>query len=130
MRTYTPWIVVVSLAVLLGGFAPAAQARRYKGESYDVLTGSPQGRLVIRTRSRQRGALLRTKVRCKRGTCPVYQRLRFDLSRQDEFGYAGAVEIGGSPCTLFAYVYTSGFESTYNCENGTFGSISGRRGGG
>jgi hypothetical protein len=33
------------------------------------------------------------------------------------------------PCTLFANDYTSGFESTYNCENGTFGSISGRRGG-
>jgi hypothetical protein len=105
------------------------QARRYKGESYDVLSGAEQGKLVIKTRRRQGGAILRTKVRCKRGACPVYRRLRFDLTQVDEFGYQGTVEIGGSPCTIFAYVYTSGFESTYNCENGTFGSVSGRRGG-
>ncbi len=117
----------------LGPAAGDADAVRYRGERYDILSGAQIGRWVIRTKEQDGGALLKVLVRCKpRRTCrPFPRRLRLEMTNQGEpHLYGGTFPLGTTTCSLSAYVYPGGFEGSYSCDDGSFGSISGRSAGG
>jgi len=119
-------IIAVALLLLAG----SSEGARYKGERVEAISGETQGRWIIRTKRPAGQDVLRTVVRCRPGRrCrPFPGRLRFDMvPGADEYAWSGTFAVGGSPCTLDAYVYDQGFESTYQCQDGGFGSISGRR---
>jgi hypothetical protein len=115
-----------ALALVVG--STDADARRYRGERYDVFSGQVIGKWIIVTRELQGDAVLDTRVRCRpaRRCRPFPRRLRLELVRTEEFTYTGTFRVGAVACGLDAYVYPQGFEGTYACDDQTFGSISGR----
>jgi|GEM_PF-6003043 len=123
--------LAVAGLLALGPGAGAANTVRYKGARYDIFSGAEIGRWAIRTTAHDGGALLKVLVRCKpRRTCrPFPSRLRVDMTRQGEPNlYEGTFALGTARCSLNAYVYPGGFEGSYYCGGGSFGSISGRSG--
>ncbi|MGH0038306.1 MAG: hypothetical protein ACQGVK_25010 [Myxococcota bacterium] len=128
-------IALVGLALVLLAPPAVAGKRTYKGKNFDAQTGQSVGRYEIRTKTAKKDGqkLLKVRVRClaKKKKCTVLREKKFKLfPGLDEFEYEGSFELGGSPCTVSGYVYSSGFETTFNCEDGRFGGISGRRKGG
>jgi len=122
-----PGAIVIVTVLLLAG---SSEGARYKGERTDASSGEIRGRWIIRTTRPTGEDVLRTVVRCRPGRrCrPFPGRVRFDMAPGvGEYAWSGTFEVGGATCTLDAYVYDQGFESTYQCEDGGFGSISGRR---
>jgi hypothetical protein len=127
-------VPVLVLALLL--LVPAAWAgtRTYKGKNFDASTGQPAGKYVIKAKRVKKDGLKIWKVRvtCSpKKKCTVLRRAKFKLFPTGfENEYSGTFDLKGAACTLSGYVYGSGFETTFNCDDGGFGSISGRRRGG
>jgi hypothetical protein len=123
----------IALALFAALVAPAAWAgtRTYKGKNFDPVTAKSVGRYTIKAKTARKDGEKRLKVRvsCKpRRKCSVFRRKKFKLfPGVDPFEYQGTFGLGGATCTVSGYVYASGFETTFDCDDGRFGSITGRR---
>jgi len=119
-------MMLVSL-VVLAGVLPAL-ATKYRGPRY-LLTGQGAGTWIIKTRAPRADGTLPTKIKCRpRRACgPFARKLRLALvPGGSTYLYTTTFSLDTAPCTLEAYVYSGGFEGTYNCTDGDAGSISGR----
>lgn len=112
--------------LLLGALAAAttAGAKLYKGDVSDVRTGRSTPATV---KTKGGAAALTTTIRCRPSKgCPLARRTKVRLaSTGGDFHFVGTFTRKGADCSLDAYVYSLGFQGTYNCADGSAGSIGG-----
>ncbi len=122
-------MVVASPGVALAG------TKVYKGKNFDATTGKSAGKYKItveKKKTKDGEKFLKVKVVCtsKKKKCRVIKNEQFRMSRGESRNeYSGSFRLFKSKCEIGGIVYSGGFETTFNCRNGYFGSISGRRGG-
>jgi len=105
-----------------------AEGAKYRGARY-LLTGQGAGTWIIKTRAARGDGTVPAKIKCRpKRVCGGFaKKLRLDLVPGDAtYLYTATFTLGAATCALDAYVYSEGFEGTYDCSDGDAGSISGR----